>query len=537
MNTGFCLQQIRQSVQLMLILMILAGCFWMACADDATSPVIARNDLVFLPAHQLAGMIREGKVTSSEVVEAYLAQIEKHNKRLNAIVTLDAEGARRQAREADEAQRRGEIRGPLHGVPVTIKDNIAVAGMKTTSGVPALADYVPDADAPVVDRLRKAGAIIMGKTNLPVLAMDVQTNNPVFGRTQNPWDLSRTPGGSSGGAAAAIAGGLSALEIGNDLGGSIRIPSHFCGVYGLKPTEYVVPRVGMNPGFPPSDIPKTDFNSFRYLVHQGPIARSVEDLKLALTIIAGPHPDEVDVPYVNLSPPPKKELKDLRIAVSDNFGGITASVDTREAMKNLSNRLAAQGCRIENLNPPGFDYALIRQAFSRMLDLQMGPNIPWYGRVFQYVFGWSRRQASGSDMVIPQTYEKFLQSLTLKEELTSKMEKFLLPYDAFICPVTVSPAFQHIIPDGYSPPLNTPYYTKPMIVDDKPFYYWTANGAYTIAFNLTGHPVVVIPVGYTKEGLPIGIQIVGKRWRDMELLEVAAQLDQAAKQYRRPPGY
>ena len=293
----------------------------------------------------------------------------------------------------------------------------------------------------------------------------------------------------------------------------------------------------MNPGFPPPDIPKKDFNSFRYLIHQGPIARSVEDLKLVLTIIAGPHPDEVDVPYVNLFPPPKKELKDLRIAWSDDFGGIAASEDTRAAMKNLSNRLAAEGCRIEKITPAGFDYAQIRRTFSRVLDLQMGPNIPWYGRALQYVFGWSRRQASGSDMVIPQTYEKFLRSLTRKEELTSKMEKFLLPYDAFICPVTVSPAFRHITPDGYAPPLNTPYYTKPMIVDEKPFYYWTANGAYTIVFNLTGHPVVVIPAGYTKEGLPIGIQIVGKRWRDMELLEVAARVDQVANQYRRPPGY
>lgn len=506
-------------------------------ADRKSMKDVAPHDLVFMSASELAQKIQSRQVTSLEVVDAYLAQIAKYNSKLNAIVTLDKEGARQRAKEADLALVRGEIWGPLHGVPITIKDNIAVAGMKTTSSLPALANYVPTNDAPVVERLRKAGAIIMGKTNLPALGMDIQTNSPVFGLTNNPWDPARTPGGSSGGAAAAIAAGFSALEIGNDLAGSIRIPSHFCGIYGLKPTEYMVPKLGMDPGFPTPDMPKSDFNSWRYLIYQGPLARSIDDLKLALTIIAGPHPDEAAVPFVNLVDVRKKELKNLRIAWTDDFGGVPVSAETKAAMKNLAEKLTRQGCKVEKLNPPGFEYLLAWQTFSEILDLQIGPNIPWYGRILQYVFDASRRNASGEQMVIPQTYEKFLRALTRKEELASKMEKFLLQYDAFLCPVSAGPAFRHITPDGYLPPLNLPYHTKPMLIDDKPLHYMAANVAYTTIFNLTGHPVVVIPIGYSKDSMPIGIQIVGKHWHDMELLSVAGQIDGVSRAFKHPPGY
>ena len=506
-------------------------------AEQESKKGIASHDLVFLSASELAQKIRSRQVTSLEVVDAYLAQIAKYNGKLNAIVTLDKEGARQRAKEADRALAQGVIWGPLHGVPITIKDNIAVAGMKTTSSLPALANYVPAFDAPVVERLRKAGAIIMGKTNLPLFAMDLQTNGPVFGRANNPWDLSRTPGGSSGGAAAAIAAGLSALEIGNDLGGSIRVPSHFCGIYGLKPTEYMVPKLGISPGFPLPNMPKPDFISWRYLVYQGPIARSIDDLKLALTIIAGPHPDEGAVPFVNLVDAGKKELKNLRIAWTDDFGGVPITADTKVAMKNLADKLAKQGCKVDKLNPPGFDYPLAWQTYGQIFDLQIGPSIPWYGRILQYVLGRSYRKASGAQIVIPQTYEKFLRAITKKEKLTSTMEKFLLQYDAFICPVSAGPAFRHIAPDGYVTPLQIPYYTKPVMIDDKPLNYMVANVAYTIVFNLTGNPVVIIPIGYSKEGMPIGVQIVGKHWRDMELLSVAKTIDGVSGAFKHPPGY
>ena len=208
------------------------------------------QDILYSSAHEIAAAIRQREVSASEVVAAHLAHIRTRNPALNALVTLEEEAASRRARLADEALTRGEVWGPLHGVPLTLKDCLAVAGMRTTAGFPPLADYVPSEDATVTARLRAAGAIILGKTNVPVLASDAQTTNPLFGRTNNPWNISRTPGGSSGGAAAAVAAGLVPLEIGSDLGGSIRIPSHFCGVFGLKPTEHRVSIAGHIPDLP-----------------------------------------------------------------------------------------------------------------------------------------------------------------------------------------------------------------------------------------------------------------------------------------------
>ncbi len=198
------------------------------------------NDLVFCSAHDLAFKMRERSVSASEVVDAFMAQIVRHNPTVNAIVTLDEERARLRAKEADTALAHGELWGPLHGVPFTLKDVLETEGVRTTSGFPPLGDYIPTVDAPVVARLRQAGGILLGKTNLPTLAGGNLTDNPIFGRTNNPWDLERTPGGSSGGSAAALAAGMTPLDVGSDAGGSVRLPAHCCGVYALKPTEHRV---------------------------------------------------------------------------------------------------------------------------------------------------------------------------------------------------------------------------------------------------------------------------------------------------------
>src|SRR5262244_1674108 len=239
------------------------------------------SNLVFMTAQELATSICHRQVSATEVLEAHLAQIARYNPPLNAIVTLDEERARTRAKEADKALARGEVWGPLHGVPITIKDAIETAGLRTTGGFPPLADYVPSRDAPVVARLRAAGAIILGKTNLPVLSADYRADNPIFGRTNNPWDLGRTPGGSTGGGAAALAAGLTPLEIGSDIGGSVRNPAHYCGVYGHRPSETAIPRAG---GFPRADFP----NPAGIMAVQGPLARSAVDLELLFDVIAGP---------------------------------------------------------------------------------------------------------------------------------------------------------------------------------------------------------------------------------------------------------
>jgi amidase len=544
------------AVLLLMVFFFVTGTCFTAHADEPAKAVTSRHDLVFLPAWQLADMIRTGGVTSSEVVEAYLEQIEKHNKSLNAIVTLDAQGARKRAREADEALKRGEVWGPLHGVPVTIKDNYATAGMKTTSSLPDLAGYVPKYDATVVQKIKKAGAVILGKTNMPALGMDLQTRSPVFGVANNPWDLKRTTGGSSGGDAAAVAAGLTALGIGNDIGGSIRTPSHFCGIYGIKPTENLISGYGTSPGLPTGGV-----RSIRHMACSGPLARSIEDLKLALSVMAGPYQKVPDVPVIDLSSAKPRPLKDLHVTWTDDFGGVPVTAETKEALKAFADKLAAQGCNVEKLsgsifephlqavkdewkdlyhveesNLPNVDFKDAWTTYGRLMDLELGANQPSLFRLVNYLIGWRYRSGVPTiSIVFPQTYAKYLQTLTRRDFFVSAMDDFMQGRYVLLCPVTSTPAFEHIEPSLYFGAY--PIYNDPVLVDGRPVKYLVANTSYASIFNLTGSPVVVIPMGYTKSGLPIGVQIVGKRWRDMELLGIAGQLDQIAGQYRRPSGY
>src|SRR6266487_632414 len=244
-------------------------------------------DIVFSSTTQLAATIRAGHVSAVEVLQAHLAQIGTHNSALNAIITMDAEHALERAREADEALAHGQVWGPLHGVPFTLKDAHATAGMRTTTGFPPL-DHVPQEDSTVTARLKAAGGIPLGKTNVAMLLADYQTTNPIFGRTNNPWNIERTPGGSSGGAAAALAAGMTPFDIGTDLSASIHIPAHFCGLFGLKPTEQRVPLTGLIPGLlGPRPV--------RIMSCIGPMARTVDDLALLYSIIAGPDGRDTEV--------------------------------------------------------------------------------------------------------------------------------------------------------------------------------------------------------------------------------------------------
>src|SRR5205085_6094653 len=276
----------------------------------------------------------------TEVLEAHLAQINTHNPTLNAVNTLDAEQAYKRAREADVALARGQVWGPLHGVPFTLKDAHATAGMRTTTGFPPLADYVPQEDSTVTARLKAAGGILIGKTNVAMMLADYQTNNPICGRTNNPWDIERTPGGSSGGAAAALASGMTPFEIGTDLSGSIRIPAHFCGVFGLKPTENRVSLDGLIPGL---NAPR----SVRIMSCIGPMASTVEDLALLYPIIAGPDGRDTEVQPVPVDDVPKLDLKKLRIAFAPTFPGFPVAVEIRHAVEELAQQLNGLGVAVE----------------------------------------------------------------------------------------------------------------------------------------------------------------------------------------------
>src|ERR1051326_5944410 len=304
----------------------------------------------FSTATEIAAAIRLSRVSALELVEMVLDRIRKYNPMLNAVCTLDEAGARARARQADAALARGELWGPLHGVPMTIKDALETAGVRTTGGYPPLSNHVPRKDATAVARLKAAGAVLIGKTNVPPLSADGRDDNPIFGRTNNPWNLERTPGGSAGGGAAGGAAGLSAFDVGSDLAGSVRTPAHFCGLFGLKPTERRVPHTGHIPQ--PPRLPR----ALRAMNTLGPLARSVEDLALVTKIICGPDDAEWDVPPVPWREPPERPLAEHRFAWCTDIGGVPVTHATQDGIRKLAAAPGAAGCAVEERNPDGFSF-------------------------------------------------------------------------------------------------------------------------------------------------------------------------------------
>ncbi|WP_143288300.1 amidase, partial [Calothrix rhizosoleniae] len=311
------------------------------------------TNLTFASAHQLAQMIRKREVSSVEVLDAYLAQIAKHNSHLNAICTLDEDNARTTAKLADEALVQGENWGVLHGVPITIKDIFETKNLRTTAGYIPLKDYFPPQDATAVARLRAAGAVIIGKSNMAELAGNYQSTNSLFPRVNNPWNLEYTPGGSSGGSAAAVAAGFSALDLGNDFAGSVRQPAHFCGVYGLKPTDRRISTAGTIPEVPGMPI------CLRQMMTVGCFARSLEDIRMCFSLIAGADPRRPDVPPIPLDISSGKSWQNLKIAWIDEWLEVPVSRETKTAMATVAHKLAQTGAQIERWLPENFDISHI----------------------------------------------------------------------------------------------------------------------------------------------------------------------------------
>lgn len=455
-------------------------------------------NIVFSSTTQLATAIRAGHVSATEVLQAHLAQIDAHNPTVNAVITLDAERAYEQARKADTALARGEVLGPLHGIPFTLKDAHATAGMRTTTGVPAFSNYVPDVDSPVTARLKVAGGILMGKTNVPVMLADYQSSNPIFGRTNNPWQSDRTSGGSSGGAAAAVASGMTPFEIGTDLSASIRIPAHFCGVFGLKPTEQRVPLTGLIPGLPGP-------RSVRIMSCIGPMARTVEDLSLLYSLIAGPDGHDTEVAPVPVDEVSQLSLKDLRIAFAPTFPGIPVASEIRASIEGLAKQLSPLCAVIEEATLPQADF---NQELARA------------GEMIGMITGAFQQE----DEAKPITLAQYLEALHIRDQSILAWEQFFEQWDMLLCPPSMITAFPHCQPGS------------PLLLDGQEVnYYMTA--AHGTIFNYTGHPAVVLPYQRNHHGLPIGIQIVGKRWSESRLLAMAKSLTEVTGAFQRPPGY
>lgn len=488
------------------------------------------TNLIFASASCLAQMIRTRQVSATEVLDAYLAQITKHNSKLNAICTLDEDNARTSAKFADEALAKGENWGVLHGVPITIKDIFETKGLRTTAGYIPLKDYVPQQDATAVARLRAAGTIIIGKTNMAELAGDYQSTNSLFWRANNPWNLEYTPGGSSGGSAAAVAAGFSALDLGNDFAGSVRQPAHFCGVYALKPTDRRISTAGAIPEVPGMPI------CLRQMMTVGCFARSLEDIQLCFSLIAGADTRRPDVPPIPLDIPCLKSLQNLKIAWIDEWVEVPVSRETKIVMNAVADKLSQAGVQIERWLPENFNISNILNLYSRMaayVNNYAQPKDRYnIRRSLEMIFRTATqgdkqlRKLGNFSRFLPEllnpSLKGYFQALTERDYFTIQIDEALEPWDVWLTPVAATTAFTH------RPPWTA------VEIDGKFYPHGVANGAYTMPFNLSGHPAVVIPVGQTKNGLPIGMQIVGKRWREVELLAVAQEIDKVVGNFQNP---
>lgn len=462
------------------------------------------DEIIYASATELARAIRQKEVSSEEVVGAYLRRIEEVNPRLNAVVHLTAESARREAREADEALARGRSKGVLHGVPVTIKDAFETAGVVSCGGTKGRAGFVPEADAEGVARLRAAGAIMLGKTNVPEASLAFESDNLVYGQTKNPYDLSRTPGGSSGGEGAAIASGMSPLGLGSDAGGSIRLPAHFCGIAGIKPTTGRTPRTGH---FPP-------FGGIADALCQvGPLARRVEDLALALPLLCGADWRDPSVVPAPLGDPSEVSLKGLRVAFHTDNGIIPPTPEIAAAVRDAARALADAGAEVEELRPP-----VLEQAYEILLGL-FGADGGAGLQMLLMMCGTTENHALMSRLLEimgsrPLSPAEVTGVVFQWDMYRSAMLSFMEHYDLILCPPCARPAMPH----------GTTYEEESL-----PAF------SYTMTYNLTGWPGAVVRCATSPEGLPIGVQTVARPWREDVALAAAAHLETAFGGWQRPP--
>ncbi|HUA52394.1 MAG TPA: amidase [Candidatus Sulfotelmatobacter sp.] len=481
-------------------------------------------DLPFRSATALAAEIRAKRVGCRELLDRYLARVERFNPTLNAIIAFDLETARQRADAADAALARGEVWGPLHGVPMTIKESFDAVGMPTTWGLPELKDNRPSRDSLAVARFRAAGAVLFGKTNVPVLLADWQSYNPVYGTTNNPWDTSRTPGGSSGGSAAALAAGLTGLEAGSDIGSSIRNPAHYCGVYGHKPTYGICPPRGQAL---PGNVAASDISVI------GPMARSADDLALALDVMAGP--DDIDGAGWRLElPAPRRErLADFRVAVMLNDPESEVDQAVQSRLQALADFLARAGAHVSDRARPALDSAAVQRLYIQLLRAATS------GRQSDAVFEQNRAIARGLQPDDESYYARMARANVLshrdwiaaneqRHRMRLAWAEFFRDYDLLLCPAAASTAFPHDhVGERYERTITVN--NKRVPTTDQLFW-----AGYTCLFYL---PATAAPIGLAADGLPVGVQIVGPQYGDRSCIGFARLLEREFAAFAPPPGY
>jgi amidase len=455
---------------------------------------------LFQSATEAARTLRRKELSSRELTGMLLARIEAVNPALNAVVELGQTAALREAAAADEATARGDDTGPLHGVPMTIKDAFNVAGLPTTWGNPAFKEYVADSDATVARRLKQAGAIVVGKTNVAFMLGDFgQTANELYGVASNPWDTTRTPGGSSGGAAAALSAGMTFLEYGSDLVGSIRIPASFCGVYGLKPSVEVVPLTGFQPPGPPAGP-----SDMLYLSAVGPLGRSAPDLRTALRVTGGPEGQAAKAYSWALAPPRHARLGDFRVGVVLDHQHAPVSSEVTALLSDAVDALARAGATVVEGWPDGVDPVRNYESFG-----------------FHVQLFFAFQQPGEEFATLPEVIDHENRRMAAR----TAWNRYFNETDVFLCPVNFTPAFPHDPRPFEARTISTPDGERPY--DNQSF--WVSHAS------LPGLPAVAAPIGRTPGGLPVGAQIVGPLYEDDTAITFAELLGDVIGGYEPPP--
>jgi amidase len=481
------------------------------------------GDLAFRPAKELAALIRRKKIGCLELLEHYLTRVDKYNPRLNAIVVMDADGARKRARAADAALRRGKAWGPLHGVPMTIKESYDVVGMPTTWGIPEFKDNFPTRNALAVDRFLGAGAVLFGKTNVPIFLGDYQSYNAIYGTTNNPWDVSRSPGGSSGGSAAALAAGLTGLEAGSDIGSSIRNPAHYCGIFGHKPTYGIVSTRGQSLG----RVAAGDISVV------GPFGRSAADLELGLSAMAGP--DEIDGSgwTLRLLAPRKKALREYKVGVVLTDPNSEVDREVQDRVQAVADFLAKKKAKVSDRARPAIDTTeaqrvyiqLLRAATSgRQTDEMFRQNLEIARDLRPDDDGYYARMMRANTM----SHREWLRLNELRHQMRLRWAAFFEEYDLLLCPAAATAAFPHD-QQGERWERSVVVNGRPVPTTDQLFWAGYSGMAFL--------PSTVAPAGFTPGGLPVGVQIVGPQYGDRACIEFARLLESEFQGFVAPDGY
>lgn len=474
----------------------------------------------FSTATAMLEALRHREISSTELVDLHIARIEAHDGPLNAIPVQTFDRARQAAKQADERLAAGD-RAPLLGLPMTLKESTLAAGLPQSAGMPELKDYRPTVDGPVATQVFQAGVCLLGKTNIPVVLGDWQANSPVYGRTNNPWDVSRTPGGSTGGGSAGLAVGMTPLEVGSDIGGSIRVPAAYCGVYGHRPSETAIPKSG---DFPKADLP----NPAALMSVQGPLERSAVDLELLFDVLIGPEPGE-DIGWQLALPAARHQrLADFRVALLPPPFEVQASADMLSRLDELASWLSRQGAHVAETAPP-FDMATYYHDYMRLLTVMVTLSTPRETREVQAAKlretgdPFKTDQADGLEM----DAADYLMLVARREHARAAWRDFFRDWDVILAPMTLDVAFPH---------QEGPQEERSIAVDDRILPYG-ANLLYPMLAIFAGQPSTAFPGGLNEAGLPLGLQAIGPYLEDRTTLKFAQLVEDGWYRFEPPPGY